>query len=133
MKALALESVIKVVIFTATALVLLNLLLYFSGAIKNFLHSELKPEEKVEAELIEAQSFSSAQIASYINSCWDRTGEYYKGDAVCYILKGDMSSVSVSEVKALVKINTDLSGFDPSKNIAIIEFRDLDNKIVVKS
>lgn len=133
MKALALESVVKFIIMIAAASVLLSLVLYFSEEIKSFIGHKLHKDEKVQTKLIEVSSFTYSQLASYIISCWDKTGEDYNEDVICYILKGDMSSVSSSDIENTIDVPVDLSEFDNTKDIAIIEFDSLGKVIVVKS
>lgn len=133
MKALALETVVKFIIFLATASILLSLVLFFSDSIRNYI-KEWTQKPEVKTEIIEKDSFTSSQLAAYITSCWDKTGEKYRKDATCYVLKGDMIFVDVNEVKKMtIAPNVDLSSFDNTKGIAIIEFKSLGKVIVVRS
>jgi len=131
MKGLALDYVILFVILLATALVVISLVVYFSDNIKNFLKGKMS-EEKVETQTIEAASFSTEQLATYAKACWDKTGENYKQDAICYILRGDMSSVDLDLLENSVSFPLE-ANFDPTKNIVIVKYVYLGHKIVMEN
>ena len=135
MKGLALESIAKWVIILVVVGVVVNLLLFFSDEIKRFIKSSFEEKGEVKPEIIEASKFTTSQLIIYIKSCWDKTGEKYEGNAVCYILKGNVSSVDESLLEECLKppATIDLSKFDKTKNVTIIRFEDIGNRIVVES
>ena len=132
MKGLALEYVVKLVILLVVALVVINLILYFSNEIKPIIHPMDKGE--VKTEIIEAKSFSTSQVATYVRACWEKTGPTYDKDEVCYILKGDTTSVDKELLKNLVKdiaiVKDDLN---LSKNIIVIKYVFFGHKVVVEN
>jgi len=131
MKGLALDYVILLIILLATALVVISLVVYFSDSIKRFIQSKTSGN-KIEAQTIEATSFSTEQLATYARACWDKTGENYREDAVCYILRGDMSSVDTAALESLVSFPLE-ANFDPSKNIVVVKYAYIGHKIVMEN
>jgi len=135
MRALALETVVKWIILGAVALIVINLVLFFSEEIKNLVRGTIQPKKSFKTEIIEAEKFSTSQIKVYLRACWDRTGEKFEEDVVCFILKGDMSEVDSSSLEDALEdpASVDISEFDNSKNIAVIRFKSLGNKVVLES
>ena len=135
MKGLALESIVKWVILLVAAGVIINLLFFFSDEIKRFIRSQMEEGEEPQTEIVEAQAFTTSQVLTYIRACWDKTGERFEKDVICYILKGDMSNVDPALLVTAVEppATVDVSKFDPTKGVAIIRFEDIGNKIVVES
>ena len=133
MKGLALETVVKWIILIVVAGVVINLLFFFSDEIKNIIWGYTK-EEKPEAEIVESTGFSEAQIKTYMRACWDKTGEKFQEDVVCYILKGNVSGVNSNVLRNVdYPASVDISKFIPSNNVTIIKFEDVGNKIIVES
>ena len=132
---MALEYVVKILILVAVAAVVMNIILIFSGDIQLQVREFFGPKEKsVETETIEAENFSSSQIRNYIKSCWEKTGEKYEKDAICYILKGNVSSVTQADIQTVEGVNKVNTGkFDNKKTVTIIGFRDLWDEIYVES
>jgi len=135
MKGLALESVVKWIILIVAAGVIINLVFFFYDDIKRFVENWINPTSEFETEIVEADVFSTAQVMTYIRACWDRTGERFKKDVICYILKGDVSGVDVNMLNAAVEApaQVDTTGFNPTEKTTIIRFEDVGNKIIVES
>ena len=130
---MGLEAVVKWIILIAVAAVVVNLIVFFSDEIKGYIYGFMD-NENFEPVVIEVNSFSTSQFMTYIRACWDRTGERFDRDAVCYILKGDMNDVDKSVIQSsLEDISVDVSRFDKYKGIAVIRFENIGNKIVVES
>lgn len=134
MRGLALEYVVKWIILLVVALVLINLVIYFSDEIKTFLTNWME-KERPKAEVVEASKFSTAQLITYIKACWDKTGETFKTDVVCFVLKGDVNGVDKNLLLGAVDYpaSVDVSGFDTSKKMTLIRFVWGVKKIVVES
>jgi hypothetical protein len=134
MKGLALETIVKWVILLALAVIVINLILFFSDEIKRFIERQFGAKEW-KTEKIEAKEFSPGQLIAYIKACWDRTGENFHEDAVCFILKGDVSKVDPNFLKTSITPppNVDVSNFNNTRNVTIIRFEDLGNVVVVES
>ncbi len=135
MKGLALETVVQWIILLVVATVVISLVLYFSDEIKMYVENWMKPDEGPKAEIIDSSQFSTSQVKTYMRACWDRTGERFKKDVICYILKGDVGSVNVDDLKNAVEspASVDTSKFEQLKNVTIIKFEDVGNKIIVES
>ena len=134
MKGLALESVMQWIILLVVAGVVISLVLYFNDEIKMYVENWFK-EKPVKAEIIEANQFSTSQVMTYMRACWDRTGERFKEGVICYILKGSVSNVDSALLTNAVSepASVDINKFDPSKNVTMIRFEDVGNKIIVES
>jgi diphthamide synthase subunit DPH2 len=139
MKGLALEYVVKWIILLSVALIVISLMVYFSDYIKRWLKGQTS-EGKVEVREITKDYFSSGEILAYALSCWDKTGEKYREDAICYILKGDFSNVDTYWIEdEFVKRyptsppSIDIQNFDTTKDIVIIKFREFDKTIVISN
>jgi len=137
LKGLALESVARWIILSVVIMVVIGIVLYIADSIREFVKSNIVGEKnEVKTEVVEADSFTTSQVANYIRLCWEKTGLKYKGDAVCYVLEGDMSHVDKQKVKEMVEkeeIAVDVTYFDTSKGHAVIMFKDLGNIVVVKN
>jgi len=136
MKGLALETVVKWIIYIVVAGIVINLVFYFYGDIKRYLKDNVLTKEKgVKTEMEEVGICSNNQLRIYMRSCWDKTGEKYDEDVICYILKGDFSNVDTDQLSTAVEdpASVDLYEFDTSKNSVIIKFEDIGNKIVLES
>lgn len=134
MKGLALETIVKWVILLTLAVVVINLILFFSDEVKRFIEGLFKAKGW-KTEKIEAKEFSTGQLIAFIKACWDRTGENFHEDVVCFILKGDVSKVDKDILKNAITpppvVNVD--NFDTTKKITIIRFEDIGNVVVVES
>lgn len=135
MKGMALEVVVKWIILTVVALVVISLVIYFSNEIKQYLKGWMKEKVETKAEIVESQRFSTSQVITYIKACWDKTGEKFEEDMVCYILKGDVSEVNAELLKSALEppAQVDVSKFDNSKTTTIISFENVGNIIHVVS
>lgn len=100
-----------------------------------YIENWMKPDEGPKTEIIESNQFLTSQVKTYMRACWDRTGERFKKDVVCYILKGDVSSVNADDLKTAVEspASVDTNNFEQSKSVTIIKFEDVGNKIIVES
>jgi len=139
MKGLALEYVIQWIVLLAVAMIVITMITYFSDDIKRFLNRQTK-EAKVETMEVNKEYFTSGEIFAYALSCWDKTGERYKEDAVCFYLFGDFSEVDKEWIYEQFldrypegKPTIDLENFDTSKNYAKVKFRRIDFAIVVEN
>jgi len=135
MKGLALESVVKWIILLVVATVIIHLVLFFSDRIKEFIKDYMSKEPEIKTEVVEATGFTTSEVMTYVRSCWDKTGERFNGNVVCYVLKGDMSNVDASLLPNAVEppAVVDVSKFDASKNFTIIRFEDVGNRIILES
>ncbi|MEM5831900.1 MAG: hypothetical protein QW641_01910 [Candidatus Aenigmatarchaeota archaeon] len=134
MKGLALETIIKMVILNVLAIVVILTIITFFDDIKRFVSSFFK-QEKCETEDMNVGQISTTQMIALITACWDRTGEKYKGDCNCFILDGDFSLVDKTALSKALEppAKVDVSMFDPSKKVVLIQFMDVGNVIAVKS
>lgn len=132
---LALEYVVKLAILLVVAFVVINLIFYFSGETKTWVTDLFFPkEEKVETEIVKPVfPFTNNQVKSYVKSCWDKTGEDYDKDVVCYNLKGDFNKVDwqINKLKP-GGINLKLKGPFPQKGIVMVRFKDIGDKIILE-
>lgn len=134
MKALALETIVKLMILLVLALVVSNLIIYFSNSLKKFIGSHFEKKE-FETETIESKEFTTQQLMTYIRTCWHRTGEKFDKDVICFILKGDVSKVKKDDLIYAVEFPAvvDVSNFDPIQKVTIIRFQHLGKVIVIES
>lgn len=134
MKGLALETVVKWIILLVVAGVVINLIFFFSEDIKRFLEVHMG-REGVKAEVIESEEFSTSQLKTFIRACWEKTGETFREDVVCYILRGSVSGVDPTALKNALEppASVDVSNFDPSKKVTLIRFEDVGNRVIVES
>jgi hypothetical protein len=135
MKGLALETVVNWIILLVVAAVVISLVLYFSDEIKMYVENWMKGDEGPKTEIIVSTQFTTAQVKTYMRACWDRTGERFRKDVVCYILKGNVNGVFAGDLTNAVEqpASVDTINFDPSKKVTIIKFKDVGNKIIVES
>jgi hypothetical protein len=140
MKALALEYVVQWIILLTVAMIVISMIIYFSGDIKRFLWKQTQ-ETKVEPRDIKKEKpFSSGEILTYAFSCWEKRGEKCRGEAVCFYLFGNFTSVDKNWVLQQFlqrypegKPKIDLNNFDTSKDYAKVRFRELDCAVVVEN
>ena len=132
---LALDVVVKWIILSVVALVVISLVIYFSDKIRGFIENKMDKDEEIETQMIESDKFSTSQLATYIRGCWDKTGERFYEDVICYILKGDVSGADIDllEIALEQPAQVDVSNFMPSKKTTIIRFEDLGNIVYVES
>jgi len=135
MKGMALEMVIKWIILSVVALVVIGVVMFFADEIKEYVKEMFGNNKDVQTEKIVAAKFSTSQIKTYIQSCWDKTGDKYKDDVICYILKGDVSDVDVDVLQNSLGNQdlVDLVDFDPSITTTTIRFVNIGNTIYVES
>ena len=135
MKGLALETIVKMGILLVTAFVIILLIMTFSDDIKFFLNDLFSKEKQYETQRIEAVQFSTGQIIAYIKSCWSKTGDQYRKDFVCFVLKGDISSVQTSSLINVLDppASVDVSNFNIFGTTTIVRYQYLDRKIIVES
>ena len=136
---LALDYMGKMIIIIVVIGVVIGLMLTFSADMRDAVASFFFPEQpgNVETEVIERTSFSLSQMKNYIVSCWTKTGEDYNDDAVCYLLIGDVSGVDQDDIEDITGDsgieNVTATDFDNALTNTIIEFKDIGNKITVRS
>lgn len=135
MKGMALEVVVQWIILSVVAAVVIGLVFTFSDDIKRYLGNILNKNKEIKTEIIESEKFSTSQVITYMTSCWSKTGEKFEEDVICYILKGDVSTVDKTLLEDSLEspANVDASKFDPSKSTTIIRFEDIGNIIYVES
>jgi len=135
MKGMALEVVVKWIILSVVALVVIGVVMFFADEIKEYVKEMFGNNKDVKTEKITAEKFSESQIKTYIQSCWDKTGDKYEGDVICYILKGDVSGVDVDVLQNSLSDQdlVDLVDFDPSITTTTIRFVGIGNTIYVES
>ncbi len=139
MKALALEYIINWIILLSLAFIVISLMLFYSDEIKKIILKETRGKE-VKYQEISKEFFSSGEILAYALSCWEKTGESYKEDAICYYLKGDMSNVNPNWIKDEFEKRypnpppfINLENFNVMKNIAIIKFKEFRKEIIIEN
>jgi hypothetical protein len=133
---MALETVVKFIIFIIVALVVIGIVMYFSDDIKRYLSNMFGGGNKdVNVTVITADSFSTEEVKVYIRGCWDMTGTNFHKDATCYVLVGDLSKVNkyalINAVSTPAEV--DVSNFNPSNKIVKISFEEVDDTIHVES
>ncbi|MEM7816391.1 MAG: hypothetical protein QXZ20_00590 [Candidatus Aenigmatarchaeota archaeon] len=140
MAQLALEYIVRILILTVVAAIVILTIINFYDDIKVAISNWLFPKkDKVEfPKTITKDSFSSAEIANYIVSCHSTIisiPETEQKDMVCYVLLS-RSGFSVSSTEILASIPADIkpnveirASF--KKDYVKIEFRDINNKILV--
>lgn len=135
MKGLALETVVKWIILLVVAGVVINLVLFFSDRIVIFIRGFMEPDKTPKTDIIESDQFSTAQVKTYMRACWDKTGERFDMDVICFVLKGDMSGVDKDSLAnaADPPASVDVAKFDKSKNMAVVRFEDIGNRIILES
>jgi hypothetical protein len=139
MKALALEYIVQWIILLTVAMVIISMVIYFSDDIKRFIKRQTE-DSIVQPREIRKQNFMSGEILTYAYSCWDKTGEKYREDVVCFYLFGNFTNVDkdwvfnqFSERYPDGKPRIDLTNFNTSKEYAKIRFRWVDLAIVVEN
>jgi hypothetical protein len=139
MKALALEYIVQWIILLTVAMVIISMVIYFSDDIKRFIKRQTE-DSIVQPREIRKQNFMSGEILTYAYSCWDKTGEKYKEDVVCFYLFGNFTNVDkdwvfnqFSQRYPDGKPRIDLTNFNTSKEYAKIRFRWVDLAIVVEN
>lgn len=134
MKGLALETIVRWIILSVVAVVVIGLVIFFSDDIKRIIGDWFNRKDN-KTEIVEADSFSTSQVVTYIKSCWGKTGEKFDDDMVCYILKGDVNGVDVGLLSGSLdppaQVNTE--GFETDKDTTIIRFVNLGNIVYVES
>lgn len=139
---MALDMVVKFMIILVVAGIVIGLFLIFSEdakkAVENLFGGEKKPG--LEVKTLNQNSFSSGQVAQYIESCYDAMSEIPEADQedkVCYVLmaqssfnsfvsQSDIFSSLPKELKSRVKFNTNFN-----LSYLKIEFKELGDEIVV--
>jgi len=139
MKALALEYIVQWIILLTVAMVIISMVIYFSDDIKRFIKRQTE-DSIVQPREIRKQNFMSGEILTYAYSCWDKTGEKYREDVVCFYLFGNFTNVDkdwifnqFSQRYPDGKPRIDLTNFNTSKEYAKIRFRWVDLAIVVEN
>ncbi len=89
MAELALEYIVKIIILIVAAIVIISLILTFQQDIMRWWGGITGPDSKnpPKAEVIERDSFTDREVASFIAACWSE----HQGsteDAECYFLLG---------------------------------------------
>ncbi len=129
---LALDMVVGWIILLVVAGVVIGIIFYYADEIKGSF-SSLSEEKNPEAEYFEAESFSGSQIKTYTELCWSKTGEKFNKDFICYVLKGNISSIKPSDLEGDFEGYRVITDFNNSKAILTIMFEDIGNKIIIKN
>jgi len=139
MRGLALDYIVQWIILLTVAMVIITMIIYFSDDIKRFIKRQTEDSSVQPKEIIK-QNFSSGEILAYAYSCWDKTGEKYREDVVCFYLFGNFTNVDKNWIFNQFsrrypdgKPRIDLTSFDTSKEYAKIRFRRIDLAIVVEN
>jgi hypothetical protein len=139
MRGLALDYIVQWIILLTVAMVIITMIIYFSDDIKRFIKRQTEDSSVQPKEIIK-QNFSSGEILTYAYSCWDKTGEKYREDVVCFYLFGNFTNVDKNWIFNQFsrrypdgKPRIDLTSFDTSKEYAKIRFRRIDLAIVVEN
>ncbi len=139
---MALETVFKVLIMLVTVAVIIALIVRFSDQIKNQVTefiNKLTGKGTGTSQFpktIEKSSFTSGEIASYIESCYasiTALPETEQKDTNCFILIGNSfeSAGILDKVSPTVKSHVTItSGFN--RGVVIVDFVDVGNKIIVR-
>ncbi|MCK4429024.1 MAG: hypothetical protein KAU95_01510 [Candidatus Aenigmarchaeota archaeon] len=129
---LALDTIVGWIILLVMAVVVIGIIFHYSDTAKNILVTD--PEEQPEAESFEYEVISESQMKTLIQSCWAKTGENFNKDFICFIVKGDMSSIAPEYLEGEQEGYTVvMDEFDNTKTMATIEFEDIGNKVIVKT
>lgn len=141
---MALDMVVKFVIILVVAAIVISLFIGFSEDAKDALRCLFFGcNEGVLSDFprpISKSSFSSGEIASFIESCYEtmsRVPEVNQSDTICYILMADSemgSSANADDIRKYVSadirdkiiFNTSLS-----KEYVRVEFRELGDEIII--
>jgi len=140
---LALDVIGKWVIVLVVIAVVIELFLTFSGQFSNPFEEYFKTKEDLGFPKIVKQSeFSAGEISTYIESCYDtmtNLPDNEQKDIECYILDADNTfNLFVTEEDILNDLKPDIrdkveikTNFD--KNLIIIRFKDVGDKIIITS
>ncbi len=129
---LALDTVVSWIILLVVAMVVIGIIFHFSEQAKQTLTTD--SEKHLETEYFESDLFSESQIKTYLQLCWAKTGENFNKDFICYILKGDMSSVDPANLEGEYEgYRVIAEEFNTSIPIATIMFEDVGNKVIIKN
>lgn len=140
MAQLALDYIVRVLILAVAAAIIILTIINFYDDIKIVVNKWLFPKnEKPEfPKTITKDSFSSGEIANYIFSCYSTmisVPETEQKDIVCYVLLArngfsvssrDILTLIPSDIKSNVEISASFT-----KDYVKIEFRDINNKVLV--
>lgn len=140
---MALETVFKILILMVAVLVIVGLILTFSGQIKSQVNSFInqvlgvkQPTSNFPRPPIQKDSFSAKEIANYAETCYatmtavdpaDRT------DVTCFILvaKSFESNGILDDIPPAMRNNTIITSTF-NTGVVIIDFKDLANEIVIR-
>lgn len=124
----ALENIVKLIILLVAAFVIIGLILTFQQDIlrwwTDFAGSKTKPP--AQAEVIERDTFTDAEVASFITGCWSEHQGSTK-DTECYFLLGK-SSASFAGVSQ-AGILSSLSAMPSDK--VVFEFTAIGNALII--
>ncbi len=136
--AMELEYIVKMSLLVLFFAVMAKIVYDAYWNAQNAMDSTIGPGNEKDPGTIEVRgvTFTDNQLANYIYSCWSRTGEDHQGDLVCYVLEGDFSGVTpsnIQDVNGVPSGHINVTFFDTSKSVAVIKFVDIGNKIFVES
>lgn len=130
---LALETVVVWVILLVVIGVVTGIIFYYSSEIKGALKG-LEKEEDSKTEMLEAESFSASQIQTYIELCWEKAKKEDFEEIVCYVLKGNISSIDPLKLEGDYGKYRVISNFDNTKSLLVIRFEGLgENRIILEN
>jgi hypothetical protein len=126
---LALDTIVGWIILLVAAGVVIGLIFHYSGILPPIIN----PTENPETEYVEAKSFSESQIDTYARLCWDKTGETFNKDFICYVLKGNIAYINPKDVEGDFGDYVIVANFNNTKAILTIRFEDIGNKIIIEN
>ena len=129
---LALDTIMMWIILLVVAGVAIGIIFHYSSEIKSAF-TGLGEEEPPETEMFEADIFSESQIKTYIELCWEKTGDRFNENFICYILKGSIAHINPKEFEGNYEDYQVISNFNSSKGILTIRFEDIGNKIILEN
>ena len=138
---MALETIFKLLILLVAVIVIVGLIMRFSDDVRNVVKEFVnklfgKPPTQEFPKQIEKDSFSSGEIASYVESCYTAItslAETDQKDTNCFLLVGrNFESVGIlDKVSPTIRDHVEIRA-DFTRGVLIIQFQDLGNKVIVR-
>ncbi|RLB75548.1 MAG: hypothetical protein DRH24_19430 [Deltaproteobacteria bacterium] len=137
---LSLEYIVKVLILLVVVAVVIGMIIKFSDRIKYWVYELFRKDEQTTEfpKRVTQDSFSSGEIATYIESClltMSSLPEEEQEDIDCYILTVNQNFIaSPDEVIARLSPETAQKTeiqTDFSRDLVIIQYQDIGNKVIV--
>ena len=126
----ALESIVKLIILLVAAVVIIGLIITFQQDIlrwwADFMGS--KTSKPPEAEVVERDAFTDAQVANFIAGCWS-ANQGSSQDRECYFLLGKAPN-AFSGVSRAGIVSSLSQNIIPASNV-VFEFTTIGNALVI--